>query len=83
MHGIKTVDLPAQSPDLNPIENIWGIIKQRLQQRRVVFSNVNELIRALHEEWYGICPSTCQRLSDSMVERVKKVLNTEGHSIGK
>ena len=83
LHGIKTVDLPAQSPDLNPIENIWGIIKKRLQQRRVVFSNMRELVEALREEWHGICPSMCQRLSDSMLERAKKVLDTKGHSIGK
>jgi transposase len=32
--GIKLLIHPAQSPNLNPIEAIWGIIKQRIRQKR-------------------------------------------------
>ncbi len=28
-HGVTVLDWPANSPKLNPIENIWGIVKRK------------------------------------------------------
>lgn len=39
---------PVQSPDLNPIEDIWNIIKQRLRCR--IFYSDKEVKAALQEE---------------------------------
>jgi transposase len=40
---------PYTEPDLNPIEGIWNIIKQRLRRR--IFHSEEEVKAALQEEW--------------------------------
>ena len=35
----KILDWPAYSPDLNPFENLWAIIKERLRKQTVSWEN--------------------------------------------
>ena len=67
------------SPDLNPIEHLWGILKQRVGVRKV--SNIRKLRDVVIEEWKNIPVATCEALANSMPRRVKAVLDNDGSYI--
>ena len=54
---------PAQSPDLNPIENLWHIIGEKVRERMP--TNVNNLWNIIEDEWQKITPELCSKLSRS------------------
>jgi len=56
--------LPSNSPDLNPIENLWSIIKGNVE--RCMPKNQDELERFMIEEWRNIPESTLINLVGSM-----------------
>ena len=70
------MDWPSMSPDLNPIEHLWGILKQKVEVCKV--SNICQLRDVVMEEWKGIPVATCEALVNSMPRRVKPVLDNNG-----
>lgn len=77
---IRKMDWPSRSPDLNPIENIWKIMKDNIQKRQDFPRNVNDLKTALKEEWSKLDTSVLRRVVDSMPRRIEAVLNANGGS---
>ena len=45
---------PANSPDFNPIENSWALLKEKIRQRNPVLKNLDELEVAAREEWAAL-----------------------------
>ncbi len=51
-HGVTVLDWPANSPDLNPIENIWGIVKRKM--RDTWHNNADDLKAAIKATWASL-----------------------------
>ena len=69
---------PAQSPDLNPIENLWQQLKRRLQSYQEEPVGVFELWERVKVEWKKTTQAECLRLIESMPARINAVLKAGG-----
>ena len=49
--GLRTIPWPARSPDLNPIENIWSLLKRNLHAQLKTADDLEVLKRKLVECW--------------------------------
>ena len=70
------MDWPAQSPDMNPIENVWKLLNERSKNRNP--SNVDELWTYLKEEWEKISVDECSTLINSCGRRCRAVIDSNG-----
>ena len=75
-HGIEVLPWPANSPDLNPIENLWGLVKRRMSKERP--STQEELKGAIQRAWNSVTPEDCYHLVSSMPRRIQAVIAAKG-----
>ncbi|GET67406.1 IS630 family transposase [Rhizophagus irregularis DAOM 181602=DAOM 197198] len=75
---IAIIDWPANSPDLNPIENIWKQLKDNIQARKTFPRTVSELKVALSKEWENLDCSIFKEVVASMLQRINAVLEARG-----
>jgi ATP:corrinoid adenosyltransferase len=76
-HGVQVLSWPAQSPDLNPIENLWQQIKVLIARNKPT-SKAN-LIEEIVKAWYRvITPERLESLVNSMPRRCKAVIASKG-----
>jgi transposase len=77
-HKVSMLQWPPQSPDLNPIEHLWNHLKRKLAAYETEPAGMLELWDRVEKEWEAIEPETCQRLIESMPERVAAVKKAQG-----
>lgn len=73
---VTTLQWPSQSPDLNPIENLWSELKRQLSKR--ISTNKEHLWRNVQEIWSSIPVATCRNLISSMPRRMEALLANNG-----
>jgi DDE superfamily endonuclease/Transposase len=78
-NGIELLEWPPQSPDLNPMENLWAILKRDIQKKQP--KNVCELDKFVQGAWEGINLEYLINLIESMPTRIKMAIEAKGYSI--
>jgi transposase len=77
-NDLRILSWPAQSPDLNPIENLWADIKKSIRDRKKPPSNIAELDRYVKKAWRDVPIHTIENLVDSMPQRIQAVIEAKG-----
>ena len=73
------LSVPArESPDLNPIENLWHDLKTVVHQCST--RNFNEMEQFCAEEWANIVQSRCAKLVETYPNRLTAVISVKGAS---
>ena len=68
--------MPAQSPDINHIENLWHVLKVEVGKRKP--KNLKELKKCIKEEWNKIDVDVYKKLVKSMNSRCNELLRAGG-----
>ena len=76
---LKVIQWPSKSPDLNPIENVWAIMKRRVADRDP--KNTSELEAAISEVWNNLEQGIIDNCVRSMTSRLSELQEKKGNKI--
>lgn len=76
--GIQKLQWPARSPDLNPIEHVWDMLKRKVRARPNPPETLRDLNTAILGEWDNISQIHIKNLIQSMPDRMQAVIQARG-----
>ena len=82
LKNIRAISWPSHSPDLNTIENVWGLLTRKVYDGNRVFQTQAELQAAILQAWHELEINTVDILIDSMPNRCMSVILNKGRCIG-
>jgi transposase len=78
--NVSTIlDWSSNSPDLNPIENLWRMVKRNVEKRKP--KNLSELEVFIVEEWERILNEVYKKLASLMWTRCQQIIDIEEERI--
>ena len=81
VRNFEVLQWPSCSPDLNPIENLWGIITKQVYNGGRQFKTVLELKKCIKESWEKIPREILENLIKSMPQRIYQLILNKGRQI--
>lgn len=73
-------DWPPSSPDINPIENVWGRVESEVQ--KLYPQTIEQLTKAIKTIWRNVITRDyCETLVNSMRNRMQQLLDRGGRKI--
>lgn len=79
--GINWWRTPAESPDCNPIENLWHELKEYIR-REVKPMNKQELVNGINSFWATLDVHKCCRYINHLQKVLPKVIEVNGDATG-
>ena len=80
-NGIEWWKTPPESPDLNPIENVWHELKEYIR-REVKPKTKADLIAGIKEFWGTVDTQKCQKYIGHLKKVIPKVIEVQGVASG-
>ncbi|XP_038209023.1 uncharacterized protein LOC119830186 [Zerene cesonia] len=76
--GIRKLQWPARSPDLNPIEHIWNMLKRKIKSNSNPPETLDQLRSAAMAAWDSVKQLDIRNIIQSMPERMKALIRARG-----
>ena len=79
--NINKLDWPGNSPDTNPIENLFGIITKQVYSNGKIYFSKEKLLMAIEDAINNVSSKTLRSLAESMTNRlIEAVRNDEANT---
>ena len=80
-NGVNWWKTPPESPDLNPIENVWHELKEFLR-REIKPRTKEELVAGIRRFWDGVTSEKCTRYIRHLRKVIPMVISESGRATG-